>query len=111
MKVIKIRPTAKKELKMSFTKGPWFFKNCTVYMHQDVTPIAYTGARFDIFGKGMEECESNARLIAAAPDLLFALEQTLHSLLPYDKNGNMNKIVDIVNDAIFKATGKPAEKK
>ena len=54
---------------------------------------------------GDGEVESNARLISAAPDLLYALEEALHlieTLTPIE-----GSTVRMVRAAIAKATGEP----
>ena len=57
------------------TPGPWQYNNCTVYAGPKATPVAYTGAKFDIHDNSLEslaECHANARLISASPGLLQA---------------------------------------
>lgn len=51
-----------------------------------------------------EECRANARLIAAAPDLLEALEKTLTWLTSYPGNGAITAY-DQARAAIAKAAG------
>lgn len=86
----------------AFTQGPWFTHRegfSTVYvearisggMIQEVAACGPTEA-------GSEQQEANARLIAAAPDLLAALQEIADSCYP---SATCNK----ARAAIAKATG------
>lgn len=55
------------------TPGPWYRSTSGRYIRYDMPPM--TGANvcdLDVFGGPPDEAEANARLIAAAPDLLAA---------------------------------------
>lgn len=67
------------------TPGPWTVAN----MDGRVFPRVYLprgdgrGESYIVINEGranMEECQANARLIAAAPDLLEAAKEALHTL-------------------------------
>lgn len=100
---------------MEHTSGPW-------YVGMKPGPIVYGGKGSQVADcRGMlpkQECGYNSRLIAAAPDLLEAIEQILHrlegpnnmqtvlysdSLHPTDDD---KTIVDYLQEVIEKATGK-----
>lgn len=60
------------------TPGPWVANNCTVM--EGIRSIAYTGAiadhnNLETFEQNCFEAVANAHLIAAAPEMLEALEQ------------------------------------
>ena len=55
---------------MKHTPGPWKVKDGVIYCADGIPPFDATHTRID--GKG--EWEANVHLIAAAPDLLAALE-------------------------------------
>jgi len=77
---------------MSYTKGKWESKNVawqdvrdTVFYHTGVT---CGGIRIaNVSGVGEDNCVANARLIAAAPDLLALLGDILEwdGILPHCK--------------------------
>ncbi len=91
-----------------FTEGEWFAKRdgwSTVYvecrigggMLQEVAACGPTAS-------GPDEQEANARLIAAAPDLLDALERLVSSARDVD-HGYMDQAIDNAESAIAKARG------
>ena len=88
-------------MKTEHTKGEWkYFKGMDRH-HVEVEKWLLA----DIYSpedSKEEESEANAKLIAAAPDLLNALTevQKLLELTPYD---NLN-LQDLVNNAIIKAS-------
>ncbi|HHT5046356.1 TPA: hypothetical protein ACTY4T_001019 [Enterobacter hormaechei] len=84
---------------MKHTPAPWYFSNEGVLRvrakDDDEVVCSYAG---------YENCEreyANARLIAAAPDLLEALQDALHA---YDKHGEHPEW-DFARAAISKALG------
>lgn len=82
------------------TPGPWIAKEYTCHaattiIAADGTPVAETSG----FGRMSNDCVADARLIAAAPELLAALEILLES-------GTLNAgSRAIARSAISKATG------
>ena len=74
---------------MTHTPGPWQSHDCTegertkfsVYHNG---PLAYVGDT----GDGPDNCEANARLIAAAPELLAALETIVDRIAQVHKDVN-----------------------
>lgn len=79
------------------TPGPWLNKGSGLVENQDVLIEIYGGNR-----------EANAHLIAAAPELLKALEHA-HALITALKDGghaiNADSIIDMYAAAIAKAKG------
>ena len=91
----------KEEIMSEFTKGEW------TYRGKDGTGDAILdvdGEFFAVIGfpmtKDKKNIEANARLIAAAPDLLEALEKIYEC-------GSIMKAEQLANAAIEKATHKP----
>jgi hypothetical protein len=89
----------------SFTPGPWnIFQSIGLEVEADGIPIC------EIWQRGDEEQEqANARLIAAAPDLLEALKEVLSS---WEDGYTPNEDQDTYNTAraaIRKATGKECD--
>ena len=83
------------------TQGPWFAGASTFCRGDgEIQMRVYTDhppTEFDVFGDNLA---ANARLIAAAPDLLEALRLAL----PYVRNDNT---ASVMRAAIAKATGEP----
>jgi hypothetical protein len=77
------------------TKGPWHvFKDSSIYSkHADYTLAEIVAGMTD------EECDANARLIAAAPELLEALQRLCADELHTQEKWNNARA------AIAKATG------
>ncbi len=98
------------------TPGPWVYDEGIVYPQEDHAGQAWIA---DI--RGAVDADANARLIAAAPDLLQALKDILHTLEQeqdvYDgadgtprANEAMRYLAehgDAIRAAIAKAEGKP----
>lgn len=84
------------------TQGEWVSKGCEIYNLNTGKTIART----DIGGTD-EQTEANARLIAAAPELLEALEDILRKMnlliLPTERRNS--KIYQQAKQAINKAKG------
>ena len=97
-----------------FTPGQWEAIHVDghgdwgVYVEQQETAVDLTICHVcneSNWHPGEGYAEANARLIAAAPDLLYALEEALHlieTLTPLE-----GSTVRIVRAAIAKATGEP----
>jgi hypothetical protein len=56
------------------------------------------------FARGVATCEANARLIAAAPDLLAACEFALRFVNAHD--GSIGDLATTLRDAVSKARGR-----
>lgn len=101
------------------TPGPWYVTEYAILAHNGGTHIlehpklkwekldSITGSRGNIICKMLAECEANARLIAAAPELLELVEQAFdtftdnHFMPP---NHELNMWLEKAK-AIFLATG------
>lgn len=89
------------------TPGPWDV--CRRAHLHGVQHVDHSGKMYDVcrvdwhsFYKPDHRAEANARLIAAAPDLLEALQAILHT---YDDGGvPLNKAFRMANAAIARAT-------
>ena len=111
------------------TPGPWEESGATIYCGKTIVAVAYCEGNRELhpsidpsdklpdadgeIGDGWEEAWSNARLIAAAPDLLAALEaiakQADFSALAFPNatgRGDLLAIAQMAGDAIAMATGK-----
>jgi len=101
------------------TPGPWIYKFNKTREKYKIDGLRWEGfarvyahTRDTITGKitDQEEGEANARLIAAAPELLEALRKTKDGILamPSSENDHINNWLDnlvcIINAAIKKAT-------
>lgn len=104
-----------KTMKTKHTPGPW---NCPRIFYKDgyFTGQAHKdngNCPFEVFGETREEAEANARLIAAAPDLLECLKwatvfaEISRDIEPYLKNPLFGAWVEKCNSAIAKAEGTP----
>lgn len=98
-----------------YTPGPWNAK----YANDgcgDIGIVGDGGVVAECFHEIREkneranrECIANARLIAAAPDLLEALKAARDELDEYRVDTNsMPSTLEIIDAAITKATGEPA---
>ena len=92
-------------MKMKHTPGPWEYgeeRGCCREIHADNGPELYAIAQTR--HGDPEICEANARLIAAAPDLLDELE----TLVRYAQGADIppNVAVDRARAAIAKATSR-----
>ena len=96
------------------TPGPWTVDytdyNLRIYSG-DLLIAEVNGSTEHIKVRGLDEetTEANARLIAAAPDLLATLEQVLarvETLNLFTERGEEAKVVEQARAAIGKATGR-----
>lgn len=99
---------------MSYTKGPWkagAVKQSEITFTGPYINITAKGAILEVqpsiaAGRGIEECKSNARLIAAAPDMLEALKKALSVIEHLDYLGGKSVERAEIVQAIAKAEGK-----
>lgn len=88
------------------TPGPWTIVDGTTGQYDDYLVVAETQAIAFVVDRG--NGEANARLIAAAPEMLHALEQALVSL----KVGAPTRwVIELVEAAIVRAAGNEGEKR
>lgn len=106
---------------MSHTPGPWVVWGVSsndgeseVVSNRDGSKtICWTADTYnedEDEGEATDEDLSNARLIAAAPELLEALEAakgTIEYLLSNDDNGPAYNCLELISSAISKAEGRP----
>lgn len=93
------------------TPGPWIADLLPVEGDKSRKAFVYAGpdneARKDICDihnyRGKAQKEANARLISAAPELLWIAEATAH--LPLDGTAIRARLVKAAHEAIAKATG------
>jgi hypothetical protein len=97
------------------TLGPWETKfladyntsgNTIAVVTRDKFPTAFVPA-WDDNTETAGEALANARLIAAAPDMLSALEQALETMSWVDGENDCSKAMRMVEAAIAKATASP----
>ena len=100
-----------------YTKGNWSWKNGENGTEDLATLVSDSGEEICYFGNaeqyysssGSEPTDGDKKLIAAAPDLLEAL-QTLQTAIEYAAENNTLHVlgkqdIDLIDAAIFKATG------
>jgi len=104
----------------SFTRGPWMVPSATqsgspYYVYSDdATGSAVACVKFNYVVRSDEELRANAHLIAAAPDLLAELIDTLAfvneaiSWLTDSELGPLIERRERLEALIAKATGEPA---
>ena len=83
------------------TPGLWEQSGCSVYIKDTAKPICLMSGPAE-----QEEREANARLIAAAPELLEACEEMVELLRLQEENGRpvmSEKARERANEAITKA--------
>jgi hypothetical protein len=94
----------RKDFQMKHTSGPWKTNGRAGYAGHKVADA--TGRSVAAFpstsNRAIEERDANAKLIAAAPDLLAALEMALPFIDGY--KANSADVVDAIKFAITKAT-------
>jgi hypothetical protein len=85
-------------METTYTLGPWNWRADPF----DPERFAVYGANVyvDAVGKSIDEARANARLVAAAPDLLAALQRLVHPMADDDDLEN-------AREAIARATGAP----
>lgn len=83
------------------TPGPWVISGSSIWNTETHRAIYASGCK--PISKRDEEGQANARLIAAAPDLLEALELALANLKP--KYSQDHIVVKKLTEAIAKANG------
>lgn len=99
-------------MKTKFTKGEWELDTDFIYSELsevicDIDPI---GVSKKVFTRSKEEAISNAKLIAAAPDLLDRLNKLVlsvkaHPDYVYGEEGDeWHDIIDLTEEIIKKAT-------
>ena len=93
------------------TQGPWVlgessegrhFRAVNAREHSELATVVWVMEDDDMEGAQSPKCEANARLIAAAPDLLEALEEVVQWLELGDHEGQMHSKA---RAAIAKARG------
>lgn len=91
------------------TPGPWSLAESKVFMYQTLIMANGNSAPIATLYGSLTDCENgrNARLIAAAPDLLEALHAIVSSLSDNDEEGLIEHSEQIIaaRAAIAKATG------
>ena len=101
---------------MTHTKGPWWDESGVIHAKarswtEDKHACVHVAAVRDLDGEDAEDTEGNAALIAAAPDLLEALEDAVclvESLRVEDADPEaMRSTLAEWKAAISKAKGKP----
>jgi len=94
-------------METKFTKGKWELDRDFIYTELsevicDIDPI---GVSKKVFTRSKEEAISNAKLIAAAPDLLAALELFVYDVENTQGNDNIfEEAYHLAKNAIKKAT-------
>lgn len=98
------------------TPGPWNLKNPTAkyaaYNNLWFCIIESEDRRIiqKIYGRSKEEAEANAKLIAAAPDLLNNLESLILSIMAHpdyasgEEGDEWHDLIEIAEETIKKAT-------
>lgn len=90
------------------TSGPWFFNSMGCYIQvapkESVSPYDKVEAICSIHK--LPSYKANARLIAAAPELLEALKHALLHLEEKPRELWRDEVIELANAAIAKAEGK-----
>lgn len=73
---------------MSHTKGPWIIASDGAYRQAVISNDSNTAICDQVGGKNIDELAANAKLIAAAPELLEALKEAKEVLLQLDHRHN-----------------------
>ena len=94
------------------TPGPWYYvggsdKRAAPYIRKEGDMVPGTMAIASVTGRGgVSESAANARLIAAAPELLAALKQLTGEVTDLERNRVRESAVDAARAAIARAEGK-----
>jgi hypothetical protein len=88
---------------MKHTPGPWNYDRSGYSLYVNSGRELVTALSMD--GKRLETSEANARLIAAAPDLLEALKSVIAWLDAPDESAFSDSQLALARAAIAKATG------
>lgn len=87
------------------TPGPWSTASDPCHFDSQTTVVAANGARVaEVTGSAFDEAEANARLIAAAPDLLEACKAFV-AHYPMGTNPFLDDAFRAARAAIARATG------
>jgi hypothetical protein len=88
-----------------YTKGPWRYvrENGSPTTGQHMIAGARPGYLAEVRDCGSGDVSANARLIAAAPDLLEALQMVRDYVVTMKGDGHQYQVV--IDEAIAKATG------
>jgi|HubBroStandDraft_4_1064222.scaffolds.fasta_scaffold01416_10 hypothetical protein len=88
------------------TPGPWELRKHNYGNYRDAIGVFRVGSNTAIvdgvWGRNLTESDTNARLIAAAPDLLEALKLMLHTFGDSDDRS----VIESAAAAMFKAEGR-----
>ena len=94
------------------TPGPWSYDDTGAIFGLEGKPIMTCGEYAIKFGAGTEEAFANARLIAAAPDLLEALRKiSITSRYPMTEPENMDYAMECMREIAREAISKAEEGK
>jgi hypothetical protein len=93
-----------------FTPGPWIIKGYSIHGGDNRVRVAeinppHPKARGRERAEEREYCDGNARLIAAAPDLLHALEALLDMDISYQRGPKVQVAESAARAAVAKARG------
>ena len=86
---------------MSHTPGPWSIQRHDKGDSRRLLVVGKSGMVADVDWNDKDENEANARLIAAAPDLLAALKSMLKRAVALDQSATVDGLANC--DAIAKA--------
>jgi hypothetical protein len=90
---------------MTHTPGPWFASGTDVKPLGDRPFICWTGTP----ERDLSEAQANARLIAAAPDMLAALEAFVGSRKGDGMGWTLDSLEALAREALAKAKGGAAQ--
>ena len=97
-----VDPERKQTMKTHYSPGPWHTQGCTIYAGKN--RVAQTwDAEHD--GLPTPTMEADAGLIAAAPEMLAALEGALVAVRYLDDHEGAEELMQQVCNALIKARG------